>query len=450
MSERTDQKRLRCAVYTRKSTQEGLEREYNSIEAQRDAGHAYIASRRCEGWILASDDYDDAGFSAATMLRPALQRLLSDIRSGKIDVVLVYKLDRLSRSLRDFVHLYWEVMQENNVAFVSITQHFNTADAIGKLMMNIMMSFAEFDRDLDVDRARDKMIASKKKGLWMHGVPPLGYDLRNRRLVPDPKEAPLVRWIFEQVAEGVPTAQLVAKLRSRGATSKFWTTRNGREIVGKPIDKSLLYKMLANRTYLGELRHGADWFSSAHEPIIDPELWARAQAATGTRVRALAAPDASKIPFPLRGLVFAADGRAMTPWHTTKRNGRTYRYYVHTRALHESAKLLKLPRVPAGELEAAIIEQLRLVLRTPELISAILPQAAALDPDLDEPKIMVSMLRLHEIWEYLAGHEQAQMLQLLIERIVVHEDRAELRLRPMGLTSFVRELETHEGIGESA
>ncbi|QCW24462.1 recombinase family protein [Lysobacter enzymogenes] len=449
MSDSETSRRLRCAVYTRKSTEEGLEREYNSIEAQRDAGQAFIASRRAEGWIPVADDYDDAGYSAATLARPALERLLDDIRAGKIDIVVTYKIDRLSRSLRDF-HRLWEHMTAHGVEFVAVTQQFNTTDAMGRLMLNILLSFAEFDRELDVERARDKMIASKKKGLWMHGVPPLGYDLRNRRLVADPKEAPLVRWIFQQVAAGVPTSKLVAALRDRGATSKVWTTRNGRQIVGKAIDKSLLYKMLANRTYLGELRHGAQWFPDSHEAIIDPELWAEAQAATATRQRALPSPDTSKIPFPLRGLVFAADGRAMTPWHTTKRNGRTYRYYVHTRALHESAKLLKLPRVPAGELEAAIIEQLRSVLRAPELISAMLPQAVALDASLDEPQIMVAMLRLHEIWEYLAGHEQALMLQLLIERIVVHEDRAELRLRPLGLTTFVHELEQHEAIEVSA
>ena len=442
-------KRLRCAVYTRKSTEEGLEREYNTIEAQRDAGQAFIASRRGEGWISVADDYDDPGYSAATLARPALERLLDDIRAGKIDIVVTYKIDRLSRSLRDF-HRLWEIMTAHGVEFVAVTQQFNTTDAMGRLMLNILLSFAEFDRELDVERARDKMIASKKKGLWMHGVPPLGYGLQNRRLVVDPTEASLVRWIFEQVAEGVPTAQLVATLRARGATSKNWTTRKGRKIEGKAIDKSLLYKMLANRTYLGELRHGAQWFPNAHEPIIDAKLWDRVQAATVSRVRTLPAPDASKIPFPLRGLVFAPDGRAMTPWHTTKRNGRTYRYYVHTRALHESAKLLKLPRVPAGELEAAIVEQLRGVLRAPELISAMLPQAVALDPDLDEAQIVVALLRLHEIWEYLAGHEQAQMLQLLIERIVVHEDRAELRLRPLGLTSFVRELERHDGVGAPA
>lgn len=441
MNKASDPRRLRCAVYTRKSTEEGLEREYNSIEAQRDAGQDYIASRRSDGWIPVADDYDDPGYSASTMLRPALQRLLEDIRAGKIDVVIVYKLDRLSRSMRDFFHLYWDVLAKHNVEFVAVTQQFNTADAIGKLTMNMMIMFAEFDRDLDVERARDKMIASKKKGLWMHGVPPLGYDLKDRRLAANKTEASLVRWIFEQIAVGTQMARLVTALRERGATSKVWTTKKGRQIIGKPIDKSLIYKMLANRTYLGELRHKSLWMPGAHEPIIEQGLWERAHAAIAKRDQFSPGPGSSKIPFPLRGLVFAPDGRAMTPWHTKKPNGRIYRYYVHTRALHEGAASVSLARVSAGELEAAVVEQLRTVLRAPELISSILPEAAALDPSVDEAQITVAMLRLDAIWEYLAADEQSRMLQLLVERVVIHEKRAELCLHPLGLTSFIRDLE---------
>ncbi|UJB19239.1 MULTISPECIES: recombinase family protein [Lysobacter] len=431
-------RRLRCAVYTRKSTEEGLEREYNTIDAQRDAGHAFIASRKGEGWIPVGDDYDDPGYSAATLNRPALQRLLDDVRAGRIDIIVTYKIDRLSRSLRDF-HELWDVLAAHNVEFVSVTQQFNTTDSMGRLMLNILLSFAEFDRELDADRARDKMIASKKKGLWMHGVPPLGYDLKDRRLAVNDTEAAIVRRIFERVAAGTSTAQLVQELKALGATSKCWTTQKDRQIVGKPIDKSLIYKMLANRTYLGELRHGELWFPNAHMPIIDTALWERAQAAIASPERTRTLPGRSQVPFPLRGLVFASDGRAMTPWHTTKR-GRTYRYYVHTRALHEGAGAVKLPRVSAGEFEAAVIEQLRHVLRAPEVVAAVIPQALDLDPTLDEAQVTIAMLRLDEIWQYLLADEQARMLQLLIERVVVNDRRAELRLRPLGLASLTTEL----------
>ena len=431
-------RRLRCAVYTRKSTEEGLEREYNTIDAQRDAGQAFIASRKGEGWIPVGDDYDDPGYSAATLNRPALQRLLEDVRAGRIDIIVTYKIDRLSRSLRDF-HALWDILAAHSVEFVSVTQQFNTTDSMGRLMLNILLSFAEFDRELDADRARDKMIASKKKGLWMHGVPPLGYDLKERRLAINDAEAALVRRIFERVGAGTPTAQLVRELKAAGATSKCWTTRKDRQIVGKAIDKSLIYKMLANRTYLGELRHGTQWFPNAHAPIVDTALWDRAHAAIASPDRPRTLPGQSKVPFPLRGLVYAADARAMTPWYTTRR-GRTYRYYVHTRALHEGAGAVKLPRVSAGELEAAVIEQLRRVLRAPEMIAAVVPQALERDRSLDEAQVTVAILRLDEIWQYLLADEQARMLQLLIERVIVNERRVELRLRPLGLISLTTEL----------
>jgi len=232
---------------------------------------------------------------------------------------------------------------------------------------------------------------------------------------------------------------LVQELKALGAKSKCWTTRKERQIVGKPIDKSLIYKMLANRTYLGELRHGEQWFPNAHMPIIETALWERVQAALVSPERTRTLPGRSQVPFPLRGLVFASDGRAMTPWHTTKR-GRTYRYYVHTRALHEGAGAVKLPRVSAGELETAVIEQLRYVLRAPEMVSAVIPQALELDRTLDEAQVTVAMLRLDEIWQYLLADEQARMLQFLIERVVVNDHRAELRLRPLGLASLTAEL----------
>lgn len=436
-------RRLRCAVYTRKSTEEGLEREYNTIDAQRDAGQAFIASRKGEGWIPVGDDYDDPGYSAATLNRPALQRLLDDVRAGRIDIIVTYKIDRLSRSLRDF-HALWDVLAAYNVEFVSVTQQFNTTDSMGRLMLNILLSFAEFDRELDADRVRDKMIASKKKGLWMHGVPPLGYDLKDRRLAVNEAESAIVRRIFERVGAGVPTSQVVAELKAMGATSKCWTTRKDRQIIGKAIDKSLIYKMLANRTYLGELRHANQWFPNAHAPIIDTASWDRAHAAISSPDRPRTLPGRSLVPFPLRGLVFASDARAMTPWHTTKR-GRTYRYYVHTRALHEGAGSVKLPRVSAGELEAAVIEQLRRVLRSPEMVAAVVPQAIELDGTLDEAQVTVAMLRLDEIWQYLLADEQARMLQLLIERVVVSDRRAELRLRPLGLASLTAELLANNG-----
>ena len=236
-------RRLRCAVYTRKSTKDGLDQEYDSIDAQRDASHAYIVSQRAEGWIPLADDYDDPAYSGGHMDRPSLQRLLVDIEAGKIDIVVVYKIDRLTRSLTDFSRMI-EVFERHGVSFVSVTQQFNTTTSMGRLMLNILLSFAQFEREVTGERIRDKIAASKRKGLWMGGIPSLGYDVDNLRLVPNVKEAKTVRHIFERFVELGSSTRLVKELRLDGVTSKAWTTQEGRVREGKPIDKSLIYKIL--------------------------------------------------------------------------------------------------------------------------------------------------------------------------------------------------------------
>ena len=208
-------RRQRCAVYTRKSSEEGLEQEYNSIDAQRDAGHAYIASQRAEGWIPVSDDYDDGGFSGGSMDRPALKRLMQDIEGGLIDIVVVYKIDRLTRSLADFSKMV-EVFERRGVSFVSVTQQFNTTTSMGRLMLNVLLSFAQFEREVTGERIRDKIAASKRKGMWMGGMPPLGYDVENRRLVPNPQESKLVRQIFQRFVELGSSTKLVRELKLDG------------------------------------------------------------------------------------------------------------------------------------------------------------------------------------------------------------------------------------------
>jgi site-specific DNA recombinase len=279
-------RRMRCAVYTRKSTDEGLDQEYNSIDAQRDAGHAYIASQRAEGWIPVADDYDDPAFSGGNMERPALRRMMADIEAGKIDVVVIYKIDRLTRSLADFSKMV-EVFERYGVSFVSVTQQFNTTTSMGRLMLNILLSFAQFEREVTGERIRDKIAASKRKGMWMGGVPPLGYDVENRRLVPNEREAKLIRHIFQRFVELGSSTALVKELKLDGVTSKAWTTQDGKTRDGRPIDKGHIYKLLSNRTYLGELRHKDQWYQAEHPPIISRELWDSVHAilATNGRVR---------------------------------------------------------------------------------------------------------------------------------------------------------------------
>ena len=433
-------RRMRCAVYTRKSTDEGLDQEYNSIDAQRDAGHAYIASQRAEGWIPVADDYDDPAFSGGNMERPALKRLMADIEDGKIDVVVIYKIDRLTRSLADFSKMV-EVFERYGVSFVSVTQQFNTTTSMGRLMLNILLSFAQFEREVTGERIRDKITASKKKGMWMGGIPPIGYDVENRRLVPNEREAKVVRHIFQRFVELGSSTLLVKELRLDGVTSKAWTTQDGKVREGKPIDKSLIYKMLGNRTYLGELRHKEQWYPAEHPPIIDRALWDQVHAILATNGRVRGNATRAKVPYLLKGIVFGNDGRALSPFHTTKKNGRRYRYYVPQRENKEHAGASGLPRLPAAELESAVLEQLRAVLHAPELLREMLPQAMKLDPTLDEAKITVAMTRLDVIWEQIFPAEQSRIVRLLVEKVIVSPNDLEVRLRANGIERLVLELQ---------
>ena len=434
-------RRMRCAVYTRKSSEEGLDQEYNSIDAQRDAGHAYIASQRAEGWIPVADDYDDAAFSGGNMERPGLKRLMSDIEAGKIDVVVIYKIDRLTRSLADFSKMV-EVFERQGVSFVSVTQQFNTTTSMGRLMLNVLLSFAQFEREVTGERIRDKIAASKRKGMWMGGVPPLGYDVENRRLVPNPQEAKLIRHIFTRFVELGSSTKLVKELKLDGVTSKAWTTQDGKVREGKPIDKGLVYKLLGNRTYLGELRHKEQWYQAEHLPIVDQPVWDSVHAILATNGRSRANATRATTPFLLKGIVFGHDGRALTPWHSTKKTtGKRYRYYLPMRDLKEHAGASGLPRMPAAELESAVLDQLRNILRAPNLLSDLVPQSKKLDPTLDEAKVTVAMTRLDLIWDQLFPAEQTRIVKMLIEKVIVSPSDLEVRLRANGIEQLVQELQ---------
>ena len=432
-------RRMRCAVYTRKSTDEGLDQEYNSIDAQRDAGHAYIASQRAQGWIPVADDYDDPAFSGGNMERPGLKRMMADIEAGKIDVVVIYKIDRLTRSLADFSKMV-DVFERYAVSFVSVTQQFNTTTSMGRLMLNILLSFAQFEREVTGERIRDKIAASKRKGMWMGGIPPLGYDVENRRLVPNEPEAKLIRHIFQRFVELGSSTTLVKELQLDGAISKSWITQDGKTREGRPIDKSLIYKLLGNRTYLGELRHKDQWYPAEHPPIISRALWDSVHAILATNGRVRGNNTRAKVPYLLKGIVFGYDGRALSPWHTTKKNGRRYRYYVSQRDAKEYAGASGLPRLPAAELESAVLEQLRAILRAPTLLGDMLPHAINLDPTLDEAKITVAMTRLDVIWDQLFPAEQSRIVKLLVEKVIVSPNDLEVRLRANGIESLVLEL----------
>jgi len=432
-------RRMRCAVYTRKSSEEGLDQEYNSIDAQRDAGHAYIASQRAEGWIAVADDYDDPAFSGGNMERPALKRLMADIEAGKIDVIVIYKIDRLTRSLADFSKMV-EVFERQCVSFVSVTQQFNTTTSMGRLMLNVLLSFAQFEREVTGERIRDKIAASKRKGMWMGGIPPIGYDVANRRLIPNEAEAKTIAHIFQRFVELGSTTKLVKELRLDGVTSKAWTTQDGRVREGKPIDKGLIYKVLNNRTYLGELRHKELWYQAEHPPIITKSIWDDVHAILSTNGRVRATTTRAKTQYLLKGIVFGSDGRAMSPFQTAKQNGRRYRYYVPQRDIKEHAGASGLPRMPAAELESAVLEQLRGHLRSPDVVRDVLPQAQEYDPTLDEAIVTVAMKRLDDVWDQLFPAEQMRIVRLLVRQVNVSPNNMSMDLHPTGIQRLVLEL----------
>ncbi|WP_102108835.1 recombinase family protein [Oceaniglobus roseus] len=418
----------RCAVYTRKSSEEGLEQEFNSLHAQREACEAYIASQRSEGWVLVRDQYDDGGISGGTLERPALQRLLEDIEDGLVDVVVVYKIDRLSRSLADFAKLV-EVFDRNGVTFVSVTQSFNTTTSMGRLTLNILLSFAQFEREVTAERIRDKIAASRRRGIWMGGVPPFGYRVEDRKLVIDEEAAAHARWIFARFVELGSGTVLAREAAARGIRNRS----------SGPLDKKAIYRMLGNRTYLGEAPFKGESYPGEHDAIIDRETWDRVHAILKESPRKRAARTRAETPALLKGLLFGPDGAAFSPTHTRK-GGRLYRYYVSQTVLKHGAGSCLVGRVPAGEIEAAVIDQLRTVFRQPEIVAGTWKAARGHAGDITEADARTALQQLDPLWDELFPAEQARIVALLVERVDIGTDELNVRLRVDGLGSLAREM----------
>jgi site-specific DNA recombinase len=415
----------RAAVYTRKSSEEGLEQEFNSLHAQREACEAYVASQRSEGWVLVHDHYDDGGYSGGTLDRPALQRLLADIEDGLVDVVVVYKIDRLSRSLADFAKLV-EVFDRNGVTFVSVTQSFNTTTSMGRLTLNVLLSFAQFEREVTAERIRDKFAASRRKGIWMGGWAPLGYDVQNRKLVVNRGEAATVRMIFERFVSVGSATVLARELREEGIRTKR----------GKLFDKGALYHLLHNRVYLGEAVHKGESHPGEHGAIIERALWDTVHAILKENARARANRTRAQTPALLKGLIFGPDGSAFSPTHTRK-GGRLYRYYVSQSVLKRGRDACPIGRLSAAEVEGAVVDQLRAIFRQPEMIVGTWRAACDHGGDVTEAEVREALHQLDPLWDELFPAEQARLVQLLVERVNVDEDGLEIRLRTDGLRNLM-------------
>ena len=422
--------KVRCAIYTRKSSEEGLDMEFNSLDAQREACAAYILSQKPEGWVPVADRYDDGGISGGTLERPALKRLIADIEFGKVDVVVVYKIDRLSRSLMDFAKLV-EVFERRGVTFVSVTQSFNTTTSMGRLTLNILLSFAQFEREVIGERIRDKVAASRKKGMWMGGYVPLGYRVENRKLLVNEEEAASVRMIFERFVKLGSIKLLMRELQAAKIRSRR----------GYMLDKGALYKLLNNRVYIGEAVHKGEAYPGEHEAIIGTDLWKCVHAIMGESPRMRANKTRLSGPSLLRGLIFSPKGDAMSPSHTRK-GERLYRYYVTQSVLKRGPETCPVGRIPAAEIEAAVIEQLRGFLRAPELIVRTWMTATKHDERITEAEVRDAFERLDPMWDELFPAEQARIVQLLVERVDVKVDGIAIRLRTGGLTKLLGELQS--------
>ncbi len=437
--------RKRCAVYCRVSSDERLDQEFNSIDAQKEAGHAYIASQRAEGWIPVADDYDDPGYSGGNTDRPALKRLLADIERGLIDIVVVYKIDRLTRSLADFAKMV-DVFDLHDVSFSAVTQQINSATSMGRLMLNVLLSFAQFEREVTSERIRDKIAAAKRKGMWMGGVPSIGYDVVNRQLVVNDAEAAVVRRIFEEMLTiGSPT-QIAANLTAEGITTKAWTTQEGQTRSGTRIDKKYLHKLLRNRIYLGELSHKGNWYPGAHPPIIDRALWDKVHAvlAKDSHARSVETKIRSRTDALLRGLLYAPSGERMYPTYSSKR-GHKYHYYVSKSESRFGAPGKSFARLPAPEIEAAVVAQIRTVLTSPESVAAVVRHIQRNGAQIDEATTVMAMGRLNNVWDQLFPVERHRIANLMIERIdLVHIGEVQ------GIKVKWRELGWDKLIGEFA
>ena len=416
----------RCAVYTRKSSEEGLEQDFNSLQAQREACEAFIKSQAGEGWRLVKTPYDDGGISGGTMERPALQRLLSDIDEGRIDVVVVYKVDRLTRSLADFAKMV-EVFDANKVSFVSITQQFNTTTSMGRLTLNVLLSFAQFEREVTGERIRDKIAASKKKGMWMGGFCSLGYDILDRRLVVNHEESKLVRRIYKRYLEVGSVRLLKHDLDRRGVVSKIRVSKNGTRSGGRPFSRGALYELLANPIYIGEIRHKKVRHPGQHQAIVDRQTWEKVQRRLRDQTARGGIPKIRAAGNVLTGKLFDENGKPLYSTGAKGRHGGSYRYYVSrelVRGGRSSVAKEKSWRLAAPELEQSVVVSIRRFLNDHAAIATTLQEAGVSSAEID------SVLKAAEAKSALleSGPQAAPTIAELVKRVDLRKNGIEISI----------------------
>lgn len=421
--------RIRCAIYTRKSTDEGLEQTFNSLHAQREACEAYIKSQQHEGWQAIASHYDDGNYSGGNMERPALKQIMADIEAGKVNVVVVYKVDRLTRSLADFAKIV-EHFDKYKVSFVSVTQHFNTTSSMGRLTLNVLLSFAQFEREVTGERIRDKIAASKKKGMWMGGIVPLGYKVVDHKLLILESEAVTVRKVFGEFLRLGSVLRLEEWLRANNIG-----TRRGNCFLRGP-----LYTMLRNPLYLGQVRHKTEIYPGEHAAIIDQETWDKAQALLDENIQGKRHKERSTQPSLFTGIIFDAGDNRYSPTHSNK-NGCRYRYYTSRAAIHKGERPGSPARIPAPGLERAVTERILSFLNAPSELLEVLKNSL-LDEENAPPSgfyaaVVERAAKMVRIWKPRPASDRDAFLKAVIDRIVVQAEHIEIRLR---LATILHEL----------
>lgn len=424
----------RCAIYTRKSSEEGLEQSFNSLEAQREACRAYVLSQKHEGWVVLANQYDDGGFSGGTLERPGLKQLLNDIRAGKIDTVVVYKVDRLTRSLTDFSKII-EIFDAQKVSFVSVTQHFNTTTSMGRLTLNVLLSFAQFEREITGERIRDKIAASKKKGMWMGGLVPLGYDCADRQLVVNQSEANTVRAIFRQYLRLGCVNKLKRFLEHKQIRSKIRTSTAGRTGGGATYSRGALYHLLNNRIYIGETVHRKESYTGQHQPIVSRELWDKVAARLRENNQAHRNGKSHSTPSLLSGKLFDSSDVRFTPTHSVK-SGKRYRYYTSQTVVRKDGAKPSITRFPALELERFVLTQIHRLLEEPDKCTAGMKDASKRDAVTERVRTFAKE------WPMLDSSKQHEIVGNILKRVTIGEtaawveiDRTKLLATLMGQNS---------------
>ena len=420
----------RCAIYTRKSHEEGLDMEFNSLDAQREAGEAYVASQKANGWMCLPEHYDDGGFSGGNLNRPALKKLLSDCEAGKIDIVVVYKIDRLSRSLCDFAELTKQ-FEQWNVAFVSVTQEINTNTSAGRMMLNILMTFAQFEREIIAERIRDKMSSARKKGKYIGGVLPLGYraDTQAMKIVVEPEEAKIVRFIFETFVESCSIKEVQRELASQGVVVPVRTSKKGVSHGGHAISRTVIRNVLRNPIYIGKIRYHGKVYDGEHEAMIPEELFNKAQECLGQKI--VRKPSAV-IENPFAGIIYC--GYCNKPMFRTKHsngNGRQYQYYVCTGDDKRAFSTCPVHRVPADDIDNIMLKQIENVLKTPTMLAKICGHDLSPDEvyqELSETSGTYSerKAQLSVMWDSMFPAERRKLACALLKKVLVYEH--EIRL----------------------